>query len=82
MKVEEIIERIEEATQEHSMPKRVRANLEEIKRELKNDEEDLVVRATSSIYKLNDITNDVNIPMHTKTALWDIAGMLERLKEE
>lgn len=82
MNVDEVVSRVDEVLTEHTMPKRVRQTLEDIKKDLKNEEDDLVVRATSAIYALDGIANDVNIPMHTKTVLWDITGMLETLKEE
>ena len=82
MNVDEVVDRIDEVMTEHSMPKRVNNTLDKIKKELLQTEEDLVVRATSAIYSIEDISNDVNIPMHTKTVLWDITGMLEQLKEE
>ncbi|MBU4406319.1 MAG: UPF0147 family protein, partial [Candidatus Altiarchaeota archaeon] len=29
-----------------------------------------------------DVTNDINIPMHAKTALWDLVSDLEAIKHE
>ena len=81
MDVKTVIERIEEVLKEHSMPKRVRNTLEEVKADLGSDGQDSAVQITSAIYALDEVSNDVNIPMHTKTVLWDITGMLEGLKE-
>jgi len=78
--VKTILERIDEVMSEHNMPKRVKATLEDIKRNLANDKEDLAVRATTAIYAIDELSNDVNIPMHMKTVLWDITGLLETLK--
>ena len=44
--------------------------------------QDVAVRVTSAIYELEDITNDINIPMHAKTALWDLVSDLEAIKHE
>ncbi|MBD3261472.1 MAG: hypothetical protein GF334_07290 [Candidatus Altiarchaeales archaeon] len=80
MDIEDSIKRIDEVLAEHNMPKRVRRSIEEVKDELNNEQQDLAVRVTSSIYSLDDIATDVNLPMHTKTVLWDLIGMLESLK--
>jgi len=82
MDIEQVIAKINELIEDHSMPKRTKAVLEKIGKELKNEEQDVAVRVTSAIYELEDITNDINIPMHAKTALWDLLSDLEAIKHE
>jgi uncharacterized protein (UPF0147 family) len=63
------------------MPKRIKVILSQIKSDLSKDNKDLEVIVTSAIYALDEATNDVNIPMHAKTVIWDIISDLEALKK-
>ncbi|MFC2154295.1 UPF0147 family protein [Candidatus Altiarchaeota archaeon] len=80
MDANDVIVKIDETVNNHSMPKRVKASLSKVKEEIVDEKQDLAVRVTSAIYELDEIANDVNIPMHAKTALWDIISDLEALK--
>jgi len=82
MEVKKVIEKIDDLIEDHSMPKRTKVVLEKIGKDLKSDDQDVAVRVTSAIYELEDITNDINIPMHAKTALWDLVSDLEAIKHE
>ena len=82
MEVKKVIEKIDDLIEDHSMPKRIKVVLEKIGKDLKSDDQDVAVRVTSAIYELEDITNDINIPMHAKTALWDLVSDLEAIKHE
>jgi len=82
MKVEDIITKIDETLETYNLPRRVKDALQKVKKDLKMDNQDLAIRATSAIYLLDEVANDVNIPMHAKTALWDVISDLEALKEE
>jgi len=44
--------------------------------------QDVAVRVTSAIYELEEVANDINIPTHAKTALWDLISNLEAIKHE
>ena len=81
MDVEGILSKIEEIESDYSMPKRVKFALNQITEDLKKDNKNVDVVVTSAIYTLDEITNDVNISMHAKTAIWDIISDLEALKK-
>jgi uncharacterized protein (UPF0147 family) len=38
------------------------------------------MRITTAIYGIEEVSGDINIPMHAKTQLWDIISDLEALK--
>ncbi len=80
MDVDDVIGKIDETLEGYAMPKRVKASLVDIKRQIVDEKQDGAIRVTSAIYELDEIANDVNIPMHAKTALWDIIADLEALK--
>jgi len=81
MDVKNVIEKIDEALNDYSMPRRVKTTLTNIKSELSKDSQDKAIRITSAIYMLDEVANDVNIQMHAKTTLWDIISDLEALKK-
>ncbi|HDI72579.1 MAG: hypothetical protein DRO76_04300 [Candidatus Altiarchaeales archaeon] len=81
MDLKKVIEKIDETSQDYFMPRRVKIILKKVAEELKREDQDLAVRITSAVYRIEEVSNDVNIPMHAKTALWDIISDLEALKE-
>lgn len=80
MDLTEVLSEIDETLEGKSLPKRIRDSLTKVKVELESGDADIAVNITSAIYELDDISNDVNITMHTKTLLWDIISNLESLK--
>lgn len=82
MNLQDVIEKIDEKSEDYSIPSRVRNKLKEISADLRNGEQDIAIRVTSAIYELDDTVNDINLPMHAKTVLWDILSDLEAIKEE
>lgn len=81
MDLKKVIEKIDETSQDYFMPRRVKIILKKVGEELKREDQDLAVRITSAVYRIEEVSNDINIPMHAKTALWDIISDLEALKE-
>ena len=82
MNLDNMISKMEEISQDYSMPRRVKATLKKVSEDLRRDEQDVAVRITSAIYEIDRVANDINIPMHAKTALWDVISDLEALKGE
>ncbi|MCK4492357.1 MAG: UPF0147 family protein [Candidatus Altiarchaeales archaeon] len=80
MDLSQVIEKMSEASQDNSMPARVRRTLDEVAAELRGDDPDTAVKVTTAIYNLDDIVEDVNISMHAKTVLWDIISDLESIR--
>jgi uncharacterized protein (UPF0147 family) len=81
MEIKEVIEKIDDALNDYSMPRRIKTTLTSLKAELMNEGGDKALRITSAIYMIDEVANDVNIPMHSKTTLWDIISDLEALKK-
>ncbi|RLI88410.1 MAG: hypothetical protein DRO62_03755 [Candidatus Altiarchaeales archaeon] len=81
MELKGVIAKIDETSEDYSMPGRIRNTLKRVSKELKKDDQDLAVRITTAVYEIDEVINDINIPMHAKTALWDIISDLEAIKE-
>lgn len=80
MDAETVLVRIEETTQDYSMPRRVKVVLKRVSEELKKNDQDMAMKVTTAIYGIEEVANDINIPMHAKTTLWNIISDLEALK--
>lgn len=80
---EEVIsELMDSVIEDTSVPRNIRAVVKESKDKMQNQSETKDIRITSSIYILEDISNDVNMPSHTRTEIWQIISELERLREK
>ena len=75
-----IIELLEEVQNDRTVPRNIRASVEEVIKELKNEKEEFTVRMNSAISILDEISNDPNIPMYTRTQIWNIVSMLEMVQ--
>jgi len=76
-----VLGEMDEMALDYSVPRRVRNTLSKVASDLKKDGQDVAVKVTSAVYDLDEIANDVNIPMHVKTGLWDIISHLEAMKK-
>jgi len=75
----ELMESIMEDT---SVPRNIRKTIEEAKEKLSVDEKELNVNITRAIYLMDDISNDINMPAHTRTEIWTIISELESIREK
>ena len=81
--LEPIVKLLTEITEDRTVPRNIRAAAEEAKKELtENTENSWDIRLSSAISVLDDIINDPNMPMHTRTQIWNIVSMLESVKRE
>ncbi len=63
-----------------TVPRNIRLALDNAGRKLR--EKDLDVGITGAIYLLDDISNDINMPSHTRTEIWQIISDLETIREK
>jgi uncharacterized protein len=64
-----------------SVPRNIRRAADEAKTRLLNRDEAEPVRAAYAISILDDISNDPNMPLHTRTLIWNVASQLEKAME-
>lgn len=68
---------LDEINSDRTVPKNIRFLVSEAKLNLNNDENDIDLRINSAISLLDDISNDPNIPIYTRTQVWNIVSLLE-----
>ena len=62
-----------------SVPRNIRRAAEEARTVLFDVNASPVIRAASAMSILNEVSNDLNIPLHARTLIWGIASQLERV---
>ena len=81
--IEPIIKLLTQILEDRTVPRNIRAAAEEAKKELtERTENGWDIRLSSAISVLDEIINDPNMPMYTRTQIWNIVSMLEAVKRE
>ncbi len=79
MEIEEVIENLSELENESTVPKNIRSKIRVMINELKSDK-DMSLKVNKSLSELDDISEDINIPMFVRTKIWEITSMLEKIE--
>ena len=66
--------------QDTSIPRNVRASITRAKESLEQNE-DYAQAVSGAIYALDEVSNDINLPMHGRTMIWNILSELEALRK-
>jgi hypothetical protein len=65
---------------DNSVPRNVKSALEQAKQVLGGSEE-YAVRASTAMYKIEEISNDINLPPYARTVVWNLLSSLESVRE-
>ncbi|MBU1120886.1 MAG: UPF0147 family protein [archaeon] len=76
------LELMDSIIEDNGVPRNIRRVVEEAKNKVKEDNKELGVNVSAAIYKLDDISNDINMPSHTRTDIWTLISELEAIKEK
>ncbi|MDY6958494.1 MAG: UPF0147 family protein [Halobacteriota archaeon] len=75
--IKQCIDMLDSVIGDDSVPRNIRRSADEVRGILTDSTESPSVRAASVISMLDGISNDPNIPVHTRTIIWSIASQLE-----
>ncbi|MGB9634990.1 MAG: UPF0147 family protein [Candidatus Micrarchaeia archaeon] len=78
-RIREIIEFMDALMEDVTVPKNIKKAINDAKEKLLGTG-DPVFRATSAIYILEGVSEDINLPMHARTQIWNIVSSLEMIK--
>ena len=73
-----VIKSLSEIHEDNTVPRNVRAKIESVVSTLKEDTE-LPIKVNKALNELGQITNDVNLQSYTRTQIWNVMSMLEKL---
>ncbi|MGC9308668.1 MAG: UPF0147 family protein [Thermoplasmatota archaeon] len=80
--VAQICDALKELQEDVSVPRNIRRGAKEVNAILQRDNESLDVRVASALSVLDDLVNDPNVPIHGRTAIWNIMSQLESVSSE
>jgi hypothetical protein len=78
---DEIILLLDQIINDRTVPKNIRKAAEDSKAILSGSESG-EVKISTAISILDEITNDPNMPMYTRTQIWNAVSMLEQKRRE
>lgn len=81
-KVRQVCSLMDPIMEDRSVPRNIRQKLHEAKERMLNEKENLDVAIATAVYALDEASNDINVPSHARTDVFNIISELERLKNE
>jgi len=77
MDLENINYELDEIINDRTVPKNIRESIRQIKAHLNEESQEFGVRRDRAIQIFDEVCNDSNLPMYTRTQIWNIISMLE-----
>ena len=74
-----VISLLEQILNDRTVPKNIRKAAEDSKNVLSTTDSD-EVRISTAIHILDEIINDPNMPMYTRTKIWNAVSILEEMR--
>lgn len=79
MEVMEVMDLFDELVDDRGIPKNIREAVVQARTNLNCCDFEVSVRVDKAIEILDDISNDINLPVFARTQIWSIISMLESL---
>ena len=70
---------LSELKDDTTVPKNVRLKIEKV-RALINDKTEMQIKVSKALNELEEIADDVNLQSYTRTQVWNIISVLEKIK--
>ncbi len=80
-KILDIKQQIDMLLNDNSVPRNVKTALGDARKALDQPEAGYSVRSSAATYKIDEISNDINLPPYARTVIWNILSLLESIKE-
>lgn len=79
-RIQQIIQVLkEQVVQDTIVPRNIRRAAEQAIERLMDRSVDATIRAADAIVILEEISEDPNMPLHTRTIIWEVLGALEQI---
>lgn len=79
--VKKLVTLLDSLIEDNAIPRNVRNAISNAKAKLL-EKEDPLASLSAAVYALDEVSNDINLPMHGRTMIWNILSELEMLKEQ
>ncbi len=80
-KILNIKQQIDMLLNDNSVPRNVKTALSDARKALDQPESGYSVRSSAATYKIDEISNDINLPPYARTVIWNMLSLLESIKE-
>lgn len=77
--IKQCIDVLDKIINDDSVPRNIRRSADSIKNILSNQKESPSRKAAMVISNLDEIGNDPNVPIHTRTLVWGLSSKLESI---
>ncbi|MBU4076374.1 MAG: UPF0147 family protein [Euryarchaeota archaeon] len=77
--IRQCIDVLDRIVNDDSVPKNIRRNADSMKITLSNEKSPPSTRAAMVVSRLDEIGNDPNVPLHTRTLIWGLSSQLETI---
>jgi len=76
-----VIEILDRIINDRTVPRNIREAVEKAKNALNGKEEE-ELKINSAIVALDEISNDPNMPLYTRTQIWNAVTLLEQMRSK
>jgi uncharacterized protein len=80
-KISNIKQQIDMLLNDNSVPRNVKTALSDARKALDQPEAGYSVRSSAATYKIDEVSNDINLPPYARTVIWNLLSLLESIKE-
>ncbi len=77
--IREVTEILDYINENNTVPRNIREASHNASVMLNDDEKDESVKISTVLSKLDEISNDPNIPVHARTLIWEVLSKLESI---
>lgn len=77
--IAEVCEILDYIADNNTVPRNIREAASESSNLLKDEEQDQSIKISTVLGKLDEISNDPNIPVHARTLIWEVLSKLESI---
>ena len=77
--IDEVSEILEYIKENNTVPRNIREAASDSKDLLNYETQDQSVKISTVLTKLDEISNDPNIPVHARTLIWEVLSKLESI---
>lgn len=78
-KINEVIETLARLQEDSTVPKNVKMKIQNIIHALKEKNTELSIKINEASHQLDEIADDVNMQPYTRTQIWNLVSMLEKI---
>ena len=77
--IDEVSEILEYIKENNTVPRNIREAASDSKDLLNDETQEQTVKISTVLTKLDEISNDPNIPVHARTLIWEVLSKLESI---